>query len=88
MSNIERVLIDYHRSRGDSKVVLRDPVNTPDGELYLMRFYNEFGSCYSSLDRIDENGVVVEVARCHRVEERQMLRPYEVRRKSHETDSE
>lgn len=86
MSNVERMLIEYHRDRGDHKARLRLTLNTPDGELHLMRFYNSFGSCYSSLDRIDENGVVIEVARSHQLDERQMLKPYETRRKAHETD--
>ena len=73
MRNPERILIDYHRSRGDSKVRLRREVPTSDGTLYLMRFYNSFGSCYSSLDRIDENGVVIELKRCHQLDERKML---------------
>ena len=73
MSNPERILIDYHRSRGDSKVRLRREVPASDGILYLMRFYNPSGSCYSSLDKIDENGVVVELKRCHQLDEREML---------------
>ena len=73
MSNIERMLIAYHHDRGDHKVRLRHELITSEGTLYLMRFYNAFGSCYSSLDRIDENGVVVEVQRCHQLDERKML---------------
>ena len=73
MSNVERMLIAYHRDRGDHKVRLRHELITSEGTLYLMRFYNAFGSCYSSLDRIDENGVVVEVQRCHQLDERKML---------------
>lgn len=73
MSNAERILIDFHRSKGDSKVRLRSTVNTPDGVLYLMRFYNSLGSCYSSLDKIDENGVITELRRCHQLDEREML---------------
>lgn len=73
MSNAERILIDYHRSKGDSKVRLRSTVSTSDGVLYLMRFYNPFGSCYSSLDKIDENGVIIELRRCHQLDEREML---------------
>lgn len=88
MSKVERMLIEYHRDRGDHKARLRHEVLTPEGTLYLMRFYNAFGSCYSSLDKIDENGVVIEIERCHQLDERQMLRPYEMRRKSHETDCE
>lgn len=88
MSDIEQILIDYHRSRGDSKARLRFTLKTSEGEFHLMRFYNSSGSCYSSLDRIDENGVVVEVARCHQLDERLMLKPYETRRKDHETDCE
>lgn len=73
MSNPERLLIDYHRARGDSKVRLRREVLTSEGTLYLMRFYNLFGSCYSSLDKIDENGSVIELDRCHQLDERKML---------------
>lgn len=73
MSNAERVLIDYHRSRGDSKAWLHCKVNTDDGVIYLMRFYNPLGSCYSSLDKIDENGAVIELDRCHQLDERKML---------------
>lgn len=87
MSEIELILVKYHHDRGDHKVRLRQQVLTPDGTLYLVRFYNAFGSCYSSLDKIDENGVVLEIMRCHQLDERQMLKPYETRRKSHETDS-
>lgn len=86
MSNVERTLIEHHRTLGDSKVMLRDTLDTSDGELHLMRFYDPSGSCYSSLDKIDENGVVIEVDRRHRLDERAMLRPYETRRKSNETD--
>lgn len=85
MSNAEQTLIDYHRARGDSKVRLRGEVLTPRGSLYLVRFYNVFGSCYSSIDMIDENGVVNELNRCHQLDERKMLNA-ELRRKSHETD--
>jgi hypothetical protein len=48
-------------------------VNTDDGVIYLMRFYNPLGSCYSSLDKIDENGAVIELDRCHQLDERKML---------------
>ena len=73
MSNTERILIDFHRSKGDGKVKLHDTVDTSDGVLYLMHFYNSLGACYSSLDKIDENGIVREVARCHQLDERKML---------------
>ena len=86
MDNVERILIKYHRDRGDSKVRLRSTVTTPTGVVYLMRFYNSYGSCYSSIDRIDENGVVIELERCHQLDERAMLRPYETRRESNEAD--
>lgn len=72
-ADVELILIDYHRVKGDSKVTLRHEVVTPGGTLYLMRFYNQFGSCYSSLDKINESGGVSEVARCHRCDERKML---------------
>lgn len=85
MIEIESILVDYHQSRGDHKVRLRQQVLTPDGTLYLVRFYNSFGSCYSSLDKIDENGVVLEIMRCHQLDERKMLDSM-MRRKSHETD--
>lgn len=85
MSNTERILIDYHRSKGDSKVRLHREVLTSEGILHLMRFYNSFGSCYSSLDKIDENGVVSEIARCHRLDERKTLDPI-IRRKLYEAD--
>lgn len=71
--DIERILIEYHRARGDSKVRLHHELITPGGTLYLMRFYNQFGSCYSSIDEIDENGDVSEIARYHRCDERKML---------------
>lgn len=80
MSNVEQTLIDYHRARGDSKVRLRGEVLTPRGSLYLVRFYNVFGSCCSSIDMIDENGVVNELNRCHQLDERKMLNA-ELRRK-------
>jgi hypothetical protein len=86
MNNPERLLIDYHRAKGDSKVWLRCEVLAPEGTLYLMRFYNPFGSCYSSLDKIDENGEVVELGRCHRLDERKMLDSITKRSESHETD--
>lgn len=85
MSKIESILVKYHHDRGDHKVRLRQQVLTPDGTLYLVRFYNAFGSCYSSLDKIDENGVVLEIMRCHQLDERKMLDSM-MRRKSHETD--
>ena len=81
MSNAEQILIDYHRARGDSKVRLRGEVLTPRGSIFLVRFYNLFGSCYSSLDTIDENGVVLELDRCHQLDERKMLNE-ELRRRS------
>lgn len=85
MSNAEQILIDYHHAQGDSKVRLRREVVSPEGTLYLMRFYNSFGSCYSSLDRIDGNGVVTELNRCHQLDERKML-DSTIRRESYETD--
>ena len=80
MSNTEQTLIDYHRARGDSKVRLRGEVLTPRGSLYLVRFYDDRGSCYSAIDMIDENGVVNELNRCHQLDERKMLNA-ELRRK-------
>jgi len=87
MSNAEQILIDYHRARGDSRVMLRSEVVTREGSLYLMRFYNPKGSCYSSLDKIDETGAVSEIARCHRLDERKTIDSM-IRRKSYETDGE
>lgn len=72
-TDVELILIDYHRVRGDHKVTVHHEVITPGGTLYLMRFYNPFGSCYSSLDEINGSGGVSEVARCHRCDERKML---------------
>lgn len=85
MSNAEQIIINYHRARGDSKVRLRGEVLTARGPIYLVRFYNDRGSCYSSLDTMDENGVVLELDRCHQLDERKMLNE-ELRRRSHETD--
>jgi hypothetical protein len=85
MSNAEQILIDYHRSRGDHKIRLRSEIVTSEGSLYIMRFYNPNGSCYSSLDKIDENGVVTEIQRCHQLDERKVIDSM-MRGRSHETD--
>ncbi len=85
MINAEQIVIDYHRARGDSRVTLRSEVIVPEGRLCLVRFYNPNGSCYSSLDKIDETGMVSEIARCHRLDERKTLDPI-IRRKLYEAD--
>ena len=74
MSSIEQTLIEHHHSQGDNKIRLWREMNTSTGMLYLVRFYDSTGSCYSSVDKIDEGGVVSEVKRCHRLDEGKMLK--------------
>lgn len=57
MSKVDKqvlqMLMDYHAFHGDTKVRLAKCLYTPrGGELYLMRFTNEQGVKYSSVDTI------------------------------------
>lgn len=85
MVDIERALIAYHLGRGDHKVTISDKMVACVGTVYLVRFYNSFGSCYSSIDAVDDTGVVTEIDRRHRFDERKML-DFVMGRKTHETD--
>lgn len=73
MINVERTLIKHHLDKGDHKVTVHARMTASAGTVYLMRFYNQFGSCYSSLDAVDETGVVTEIDRRHRFDERKMI---------------
>ena len=73
MFDVERILSKYHLDKGDHKVTVHARISAPVGTVYLVRFYNPFGSCYSSIDMVDDTGVVTEIDRCHRLDERKML---------------
>lgn len=48
-----QMLMEYHAFHGDTKVRFAKCLYTPrGGELYLMRFLNEQGAKYSSVDAI------------------------------------
>ena len=83
MSKVDKqvlqMLLDYHAFHGDTKVRLARCLHTPrGGELYLMRFNNEQGAKYSSVDAIwhDANGrlYATELFSEMRSEEAEMVR--------------
>lgn len=83
MSKVDKqvlqMLMDYHTYHGDTKIRLAKCLRTPrGGEVYLMRFVNERGQKYSSVDTIwhDSHGAqyATELFSEVRSEEAEMIR--------------